>query len=117
MAPTEKDRLGDKLRDAERGREDQYFAELDRKLIEKRRRERQTEAGDEEESPAKRAGSMRCPKCGEVLEQRTLHEVTVDTCPSCQGMWLEKGELEAIAKREDEGWISRWLRYEFKEPA
>ena len=31
----EKDRYGDKLRDVERGREDSYFAERDRELLEK----------------------------------------------------------------------------------
>jgi hypothetical protein len=38
MAPdSEKDRLGDKLRDLEHAREDLYFAERDRQLIEKLR--------------------------------------------------------------------------------
>jgi len=32
-----KDRFGDKLRDAEKGREDQYFSDLDRTLTEKMR--------------------------------------------------------------------------------
>lgn len=36
--PEEKDRWGDKLRDAEKGREDDYFRKLDQELIEKRRR-------------------------------------------------------------------------------
>jgi hypothetical protein len=30
-----KDRLGDKLRDAEKAREDQYFAKRDKELLEK----------------------------------------------------------------------------------
>ena len=33
MAADEKDRLGDKLRDVERAREDLYFAERDRQLL------------------------------------------------------------------------------------
>jgi ribosomal protein L37AE/L43A len=110
---SEKDRLGDKLRDLERGREDHYFAELDRKLIEEQKRARQEAAQSEAE--LKQAALMRCPKCGERLTQREYHGVSVDTCPACQGVWLEKGELETIADREDEGWIARWLRYEFPE--
>jgi hypothetical protein len=113
MAASEKDRLGDKLKDVERGREEQYFAELDRKLIEQQRAQRERGARESVEADIKKAALMHCPKCGESLTQRTLHGVTVDTCPACQGMWLEKGELEAIAKRENEGWVSRWLRYEF----
>jgi len=116
MAASEKDRLGDKLRDVERGREDQYFADLDRKLIDKQRQEQQNISRQEVEEQLKTMALMRCPKCGEGLVKRNLHGVSVDTCPKCQGMWLEKDEMEAIAKKEDEGWIARWLRYEFKEP-
>ncbi len=29
-------------------------------------------------------------------------------------MWLEEGELQEIARREDDGWIARWLRQEFR---
>jgi ribosomal protein L37AE/L43A len=115
MAPTEKDRLGEKLREVERGREDQYFAERDRKLIEERRRLREHAVSSEVEAEIRQAALMRCPKCGQKLVQRRLHGVTVDSCPACQGMWLGKGELEAIAHRENEGWIARWLRYEFDE--
>ena len=44
MAVEEKDRLGDKLRDAERAREDQYFAERDRQLIDRLRQSKGGEA-------------------------------------------------------------------------
>lgn len=40
MADYEKDRLGTKLHDLEQAREDLFFAERDRQLIEKLRRER-----------------------------------------------------------------------------
>lgn len=40
---------------------------------------------------------MKCPKDESVLESRTYEgDVEVDACPSCQGMWLDKGELEQI---------------------
>jgi hypothetical protein len=39
MANENKDRLGDKLRDAEKAREDEYFARRDRELLEKMRKE------------------------------------------------------------------------------
>lgn len=104
--PDEKDRLGDKLRDVERAREDQYFQQRDKELIEKQRRAKEAEA-----EPAKRqAAHMRCPKCGEPLRPRVLHEVTVDECPACGGLWLDKGEFEAVARRESEGWFGRLLR-------
>lgn len=43
MANQEKDRLGDKLRDAGKGREDDYFARRDRELLEKLKREQNAE--------------------------------------------------------------------------
>lgn len=49
MANQEKDRLGDKLRDLERGREEDYFARRDRELLEKlkKRRSEESETGDQ----------------------------------------------------------------------
>lgn len=112
MAADEKDRLGDKLRDAERAREDQYFAERDRQLLERLRRGKETDP----ESTLKEAGHGRCPKCGTRLQQQSLHGVSVDECPSCRGMWLDQGELQELGRREDQGWIARWLRMEFQKP-
>ena len=111
MAADEKDRLGDKLRDVERAREDQYFAERDRELLEQLRRSQ----GEERETTLQEAARMRCPKCGTRLREGRLHGVSVEECPACNGMWLDKDELQKIARREDEGWISRWLRREFPE--
>jgi hypothetical protein len=110
MGTDEKDRLGDKLRNVERAREDQYFAERDRELVDRLRRRQEGEA----ETAAKRSAHMRCPKCGTMLRSHTLHDVSVDECPSCHGMWLDDGELQELARRENEGWIARWLRSEFR---
>lgn len=110
MAVNDKDRLGDKLRDVEKAREDQYFAEQDRKLVERIRQEK-----EREQEEAERKGSrLRCPKCGERLIAKKLSGVAVEECPACQGLWLDKGELEQIANSgEAEGWFTRWLRREF----
>ncbi len=50
MAGDQKDRLGDKLRDLEKAREDDYFARRDRELLEKMRSE--DEPADGEGSPS-----------------------------------------------------------------
>ncbi len=105
----EKDRLGDKLRDVERGREDNYFARRDRELLDKMR----TGQGGEAEAGSRPEISGRCPKCGVALRHRELRGVNVGECETCGGLWLEKGELETIAKGENDGWIARWLRTEF----
>ena len=100
---TEKDRLGEKLREAEQAREDEYFARRDRELIEKLRREKEKEFKDE----LKAVESMTCPRCGEPLHERVEHGVRVDECPSCGGLWLDKGELETLAGQEQHGWFGR----------
>ena len=104
MADTEKDRFGDKLRDKQKGHEDDYFARRDRELLEKMCRERR------EHSAQAQGGTMQCPRCGTALNERVQHGVTIDECPSCGGMWLDQGELEHIARREEEGWFGRLLR-------
>jgi hypothetical protein len=98
----EKDPLGDKLRNKEKAEEDRYFAQRDRELVEKLKKE-QGEA-------ASQAALMHCPKCGTKLVTVTQHDVTVEECPSCKGIWLDRGELEILAKRENEGAIGRFIR-------
>ena len=96
----EKDRLGDKLRQKQQAEENRYFAEEDRRKLEKLR--------SQSEAEGVRLGA--CPRDGSPLTQREHHGVAVDDCPRCGGLWLDKGELEILLEREDEGWASRWLR-------
>jgi hypothetical protein len=103
---SEKDRLGTKLRDKEKAEEDRYFAQRDRELIEKLKKEKEAA----EEAAQRQQLLMRCPKCGVQLNTIQHRGVTVEECPSCQGMWLDRGELEILAQRENEGWLTRWLR-------
>ena len=112
MTVNDKDRLGDKLRDVERAREDQYFAERDRELLQRLR----SAKGSETEAALKEAAHMRCPKCGTRLRQN-VNEIVVEECPSCHGVWLDDGELLKVDRHEGEGWIARWLRSEFSKPA
>jgi len=102
----EKDRFGAKLREKEKAEEDRYFAQRDRELIEKLKQQQSTQ----EETTLRQQALMRCPKCGEKLVSLQYHEVTVEECPACKGMWLDRGELETVAQRENEGWLGRFFR-------
>ncbi len=33
-----------------------------------------------------------CPKCKVTLEPLSYKGVTIDKCPNCEGVWLDKGE-------------------------
>lgn len=102
----EKDHLGTKLRDKEKAEEDNYFARRDRELIEKLKQQTTTEA----ETALRQQALMRCPKDGDTLVSLQQREVTVEECPTCQGLWLDRGELETLAKHENEGWLTRLIR-------
>jgi uncharacterized protein len=103
MADTEKDRFGSKLRDKQKGQEEDYFARRDRELLEKMRQERRS-------ASAQQAGTMQCPRCGTALQERVQYDITIDECPSCGGVWLDNGEMDQLARREEEGWFGRLLR-------
>jgi Zn-finger nucleic acid-binding protein len=39
---------------------------------------------------------MDCPVCGERLKEIDRAGVMVDICPSCKGIWLDRGEIDKI---------------------
>ena len=105
MSDDEKDRYGDKLRDAEKAREDKFFADRDRELLLKLK----AQAGSQEEQAVRELARMRCPKCGERLATHSRLEVDIDACPAGHGIWLDDGELEKLIARESSGWLARIL--------
>lgn len=43
---------------------------------------------------------MNCPRCeSSVLLEREREGIMVDSCPSCRGVWLDRGELEKLITR------------------
>lgn len=45
---------------------------------------------------------MRCPKCGEQMEEKDKEGVKIDLCNGCGGIYFDKGEFELVAKRAEE---------------
>jgi Zn-finger nucleic acid-binding protein len=37
-----------------------------------------------------------CVRCNSVLDKATIAGMEVDLCPSCGGLWLDRGELERL---------------------
>jgi len=105
MSDGEKDRYGDKLHDVEKAREDKFFADRDRELLQKLK----AQTGAQEEQAVRELAHMRCPKCGERLVTRTQLDVEIDACPTGHGIWLDDGELEKLTTRESTGWLARVL--------
>ena len=84
--------------------EDEYFVRMDAELLKQRRA-----SLDEERARLERTAHLnKCPKCGGELTERELHQVKVDICPDCGGMWLDAGELDLVRDSRRSG-ITRFV--------
>ena len=81
----EKDRYGDKIRETEKAREDQWARQQDAELLEKIRQ--------------KAGASMLCPKCGKALVERTQGSIHLLACPQNDGAWLDAATLDLLLKK------------------
>jgi uncharacterized protein len=79
--------------------EERYFAQREAELRRRRREEFREQIELSERDKLREQHYMHCPKCGQVLKEILYHEVPVDICPFCQGMWLDKGELEQLSAK------------------
>lgn len=84
-------------------REDEYFARQEYERRKKDEEEKQRKLKEEEKKKLKELHFMRCPKCGMELIEIDYKAVKVDKCSACEGIWLDAGELDAVAKMEKTG--------------
>ena len=45
------------------------------------------------------SGPMPCPVDGTTLTMSERQGIEIDYCPSCRGVWLDRGELDKIIER------------------
>jgi len=108
----EKDRFGDFISLLERAREDVYFAEKDRELLDRQKRRLETSQQDQREHPA-----MTCPQCGIALHNSSLTNFMVRRCSKCGGIWVDHTVVQQfinMKKIEPEAayrWSKHSLRY------
>jgi Zn-finger nucleic acid-binding protein len=88
----------------ERANEDSYFAGKEHELIEGMKAEfQQTEA-------ARRGIRMTtCPKCSGKFAKYKFMGFVLDRCESCEGIWLNKGELAGILRQQARGPLGAFL--------
>ena len=89
----ERDRFGDFIRLLERAREDVYFAERDRQLLDRLKHRLERAQQGQEENP-----NLQCPQCGVQLYNSTLMDVPVRRCSGCGGIWLDRNTLPKFMK-------------------
>jgi Zn-finger nucleic acid-binding protein len=85
--------------------EDEYFVKQDADLIRRHRAEADAAALEAE----RRTHYMKCPKDGYDLGSSVYHGVQIETCPHCGGVWLDAGELEAVAHEDRPALFTRVL--------
>lgn len=44
---------------------------------------------------------MNCPVDSAVLEMSERQGIEIDYCPTCRGVWLDRGELDKIIERSE----------------
>ena len=80
----QKDRMGDKFRDVEAAREDQWARKRDAELLERMR---------------ERLNAMLCPYCKSSLGAESDSGVEMLKCPNDHGAWLGKDTLRRLLER------------------
>jgi len=80
--------------------EEEYFARIEYERRKKAEREKQEKLAMEEKERLRRLHHMKCPKCGMDLLEIDYKSIKVDRCSGCEGVWLDPGELEAVAGLE-----------------
>ena len=96
--------MANKWDERKKAKEDEYFVKREQELIAKMKLKQEAEAKE----AAKKAASMRCPKCGEPLKERSFQKIQIDQCTGCNGIWLDAGELEQVAEKENASWLGKF---------
>lgn len=98
-----KDRLGKKLEEREKAEEDRYFAEQEKDKLAK------LKAAQDAPLATQPPGQGNCPWCGTALVHVKLHGIGVEQCPKDCGIWLPANQVETLAQREQDGWLSKYF--------
>lgn len=66
--------------------------------------------------------TMKCPTCNETLLLSDKNGIEIDYCPSCRGIWLDRGELDKIIERSADHYAKENYgrdaeRYGYNDPA
>jgi hypothetical protein len=89
--------------------EEEYFIQQETARLRRLVEERKAKLLAHERERERALHLMKCPKCGMQLEEIAFGDVRIDKCFSCDGLWLDKGELDTIRQKEG-GFMGRLLR-------
>jgi len=89
-------------------KEAEYFAREEFKKLKEAEEQKRIKMEAEEKKKLKDLHHMHCPKCGMNLVEIDYKGIAVDKCTACDGVWLDAGELEAVAELE-KGKLDKWF--------
>jgi predicted RNA-binding Zn-ribbon protein involved in translation (DUF1610 family) len=90
---------------AARAQEDDYFRQRDQELLVALR----DKSTAESEQAMRHSTRMRCPQCGEPLQETPSRWGTMAACPACGGLWLDKGQGEVLVGSKAHSWFQRFV--------
>ncbi|MBK6488744.1 MAG: zf-TFIIB domain-containing protein [Gemmatimonadetes bacterium] len=88
--------------------EDEYFVKKDAELIKKQRAHLAAKRAKVE----RQSHFMKCPKCGHDLTETDFHQIKIDRCTTCHGVWFDAGEVEML-EHVDQSQIRSFVRSMF----
>ena len=94
--------------------EDEFFAKEDAEKKRKLALQVARETASEDRKRLRDLHYMHCPKCGMKMQEVRFRNLDVDVCFSCDGIFLDKGEIDVIASPQQTGIMSAILNW-FKE--
>lgn len=101
-------------------KEDEWFARHEKDLIKSIKREREHRHKELEKALHQKKAQerkelhwMKCPKCGSDMTERLVDGVYVDECALCEGIFLDRDEIEQFIikqRREPPSFLKKLLR-------
>ena len=77
-------------------KEEEYFHRVNQALIEKRRRELDERRAEQKSNGSKSVHWMKCPKCGNQMQEILFSGIYADQCTGCHGIYFDQGEFETM---------------------
>jgi len=93
------------------GTEDEYIAKEEAEKVKRLHDKLREETETRERAEIQASCYMKCPKCGYDLNEVVFRGINIDCCTSCDGVWLDEGELEKLAGSQDESIIGDILGF------
>jgi len=86
--------------------EDEYFQKLEQAKLSKLVAQRSDKLSEAELDKLRELHWNHCARCGHVMETEAFRGQEIERCPNCGGVFLDKGELEALAGKDRSGFLA-----------